>query len=77
MPTSYEITRHYLRGQAAVLRLFEQPLGTTLITPRAHPRPTRRGEGAPSSEEVGRLAGVDAVTLVRVFGYPGVGAAGG
>ena len=31
MPTSYEIYQTYLRGPAAVLRLFEQALGTQAI----------------------------------------------
>jgi len=31
MPTSYEIYQTYLRGPAAVIRLFEQALGTQAI----------------------------------------------
>ncbi|HEX6623479.1 MAG TPA: hypothetical protein VF064_07180 [Pyrinomonadaceae bacterium] len=31
MPTSYEIYQTYLRGPVAVLRLFEQSLGTQAI----------------------------------------------
>ena len=31
MPTSYEIYQTYLRGPAAIIRLFEQSLGTQAI----------------------------------------------
>ncbi len=37
MPTSFEIYQTYLRGPAAVLRLFEQALGTQAIYGRAAP----------------------------------------
>jgi hypothetical protein len=32
MPTSYEIYHIYLRGRAAVIRLFEQAIGSQAIS---------------------------------------------
>lgn len=54
MPTSYEIYQTYLRGPAAVLRLFEQSLGTQAIYGAPDPDMQQRAiEGL--SEEIGRL----------------------
>jgi len=54
MPTSYEIYQTYLRGPAAVIRLFEQALGTQAIYGTPTPDMQQRAiEGL--SEEVSRL----------------------
>ncbi|MBA3321782.1 MAG: hypothetical protein H0T45_10115, partial [Pyrinomonadaceae bacterium] len=54
MPTSYEIYQTYLRGPAAVIRLFEQALGTQAIYGPPDPDQQQRTiEGL--SEEIGRL----------------------
>jgi transposase len=54
MPTSYEIYQTYLRGPAAVIRLFEQALGTQAIYGLPDPDMQQRTiEGL--SEEIGRL----------------------
>ena len=54
MPTSYEIYQTYLRGPAAVIRLFEQALGTQAIYGVPDPDMQQRTiEGL--SEEVSRL----------------------
>jgi transposase len=54
MPTSYEIYQTYLRGPAAVLRLFEQALGTQAIY--GTPAPDMQQRTIESlSEEIGRL----------------------
>ena len=42
MPTSYEIYQTYLRGPAAVIRLFEQALGTQAIYGRPDPDQQQR-----------------------------------
>jgi len=54
MPTSYEIYQTYLRGPAAVLRLFEQSLGTQAIYGRPAPDMQQRTIES-LSQEVGRL----------------------
>ena len=54
MPTSYEIYQTYLRGPAAVIRLFEQALGTQAIYGPPDPDTQQRAiEGL--SEDIGRL----------------------
>jgi transposase len=54
MPTSYEIYQTYLRGPAAVIRLFEQSLGTQAIY--GAPTPDMQQRTIESlSEEIGRL----------------------
>lgn len=54
MPTSYEIYQTYLRGPAAVIRLFEQALGTHAIY--GAPEPDMQQRTIESlSEEIGRL----------------------
>ena len=54
MPTSYEIYQTYLRGPAAVIRLFEQALGTQAIY--GLPDPDQQQRTIESlSEEIGRL----------------------
>jgi transposase len=54
MPTSYEIYQTYLRGPAAVIRLFEQALGTQAIY--GVPTPDMQQRAIESlSEEIGRL----------------------
>jgi hypothetical protein len=54
MPTSYEIYQTYLRGPAAVLRLFEAALGTQAIYgPPDRDMQQRTIEGL--SEEIGKL----------------------
>jgi transposase len=54
MPTSYEIYQTYWRGPAAVLRLFEQALGTQAIYGTPEPDMQQRAiEGL--SEEISRL----------------------
>jgi transposase len=54
MPTSYEIYQTYLRGPAAVIRLFEQALGTQTIYGLPSPDMQQRTIDD-LSEEVGRL----------------------
>ncbi|MBA3243094.1 MAG: IS66 family transposase [Acidobacteria bacterium] len=54
MPTSYEIYQTYLRGPAAVIRLFEQALGTQAIYGPPEPDMQQRTIDA-LSEEIGRL----------------------
>jgi hypothetical protein len=54
MPTSYEIYQTYLRGPAAVIRLFEQALGTQAIYGAPAPDIQQRTIDA-LSEEIGRL----------------------
>ena len=54
MPTSYEIYQTYLRGPAAVIRLFEQALGTQAIYGPPHPDMQQRTIES-LSEEIGRL----------------------
>ena len=54
MPTSYEIYQTYLRGPAAVIRLFEQALGTQAIY--GPPDPDMQQRTIESlSEDIGRL----------------------
>jgi hypothetical protein len=54
MPTAYEIYQSYLRGPAAVIRLFEQSLGTQSIY--GLPDPDQQQRTIESlSEEIGRL----------------------
>ena len=54
MPTSYEIYQTYLRGPAAVIRLFEQALGTQAIYGPPDPDMQQRAiEGL--SEEINKL----------------------
>src|SRR5215212_1906537 len=54
MPTSYEIYQTYLRGPAAVIRLFEEALGTRAIY--GPPPPDMQQRTIDSlSEEIGRL----------------------
>ncbi|MBA3241372.1 MAG: IS66 family transposase [Acidobacteria bacterium] len=54
MPTSYEIYQTYLRGPAAVIRLFEQALGTQAIYSRPAPDMQQRTIDS-LSEEIARL----------------------
>ena len=54
MPTSYEIYQTNLRGPVAVLRLFEQALGTRAIYGPPDPDIRQRTIDA-LSEEIGRL----------------------
>jgi transposase len=54
MPTSYEIYQTYLRGPAAVIRLFEQALGTQAIYGTPEPDMQQRTIEC-LSQEVGRL----------------------
>jgi transposase len=56
MPTSYEIYQTYLRGPAAVIRLFEQALGTQAIYGTPDPDMQQRAIES-LSEEIGRLQG--------------------
>ena len=54
MPTSYEIYQTYLRGPAAIIRLFEQALGTQAIY--GPPDPDMQQRTIESlSEDIGRL----------------------
>ena len=54
MPTSYEIYQTYLRGPAAVIRLFEQALGTEAIYGPSDPDMQQRTIES-LSEDIGRL----------------------
>ena len=54
MPTSYEIYQTYLRGPAAVIRLFEQALGTQAIYGLPAPDIQQRTIDS-LSEDIGRL----------------------
>lgn len=54
MPTSYEIYQTYLRGPAAVIRLFEQALGTQAIYGPPDPDMQQRTIEC-LSDEIGRL----------------------
>ena len=54
MPTSYEIYQTYLRGPAAVIRLFEQALGTQAIYGAPDPDMQQRTIES-LSQDVGRL----------------------
>jgi len=54
MPTSYEIYQTYLRGPAAVIRLFEQALGTQAIYGAPDPDMQQRTIES-LSQDIGRL----------------------
>jgi hypothetical protein len=54
MPTSYEIYQTYLRGSAAIIRLFEQALGTQAIYGPPDPSMQQRTIVG-LSDEIGRL----------------------
>ena len=54
MPTSYEIYQTYLRGPAAIIRLFEQALGTQAIYGAPDPDMQQRTIES-LSQDVGRL----------------------
>jgi transposase len=54
MPTSYEIYQTYLRGAAAVIRLFEEALGTRAVYGPPDPDMQQRAVEA-LSDEIGRL----------------------